>query len=1269
MPRPGWLFLLVSWLHVLASGCAPAGEEVAPPATLRQALNVPEVPVRLGDLAPGTASSTFGGTVDVNGTLFFFVYTGTNHELWKSDGTEAGTTRVKNLGALCGNIKTPWDLKNVGGTLFFLACGPGSEQLWKSDGTEAGTVPVKTLDTGYSINSNNRHQLTEVDGKLFIHFFKPSGGVSVWGSDGTEAGTTLLQTFTGPTGSVSISDMTVGLNGVLYFSTMENGNGWELWKSDGTPAGTTLFKDLCPGSSSSVPYWLKRLNGAFYFSARDCAGDTGTELWKSDGTPAGTTPLKDIRPGPLSSNVSSLTEVAGTLFFIAEDGTSGLELWKSDGTAAGTTLVKDIRPGTQGSALASLTSVGGRLFFTADDGTSGPELWTSDGTAAGTVRVKDIRSGAMGSTPSGLVDVNGALFFTADDGTAGPELWTSNGTAAGTVRVKDIHPGPLGANLQSQVRVGGMLFFAAHDGPHGLELWKSDGTEAGTTLVIDLTPQPASSLSSRDNPTLSLMMEVNGTVFFAANDGIQGLELWKTDGTAAGTTFVKDIRPGPAGSNIQQMVSMGGQLYFSANDGTTNQALWKSDGTAAGTTLVKNVRVSNGNLQSLMNLNGTLFFLGDLSDTGPELWKSDGTAAGTVLVKDIHPGSSGAYPQALTGMNGMLFFSAADPSGGAELWKSDGTAAGTVHVKDICPGSCSAAPSMLTNVKGTLFFTVEKGLSSGKELWKSDGTEAGTVRVKDLSGLSNIGELTNVNGTLFFRASQPSTGPELWKSDGTEAGTVLVKDINLGARGSAPNWLTPANGMLLFVADGNYMGWELWKSDGTEAGTVPIKDICPGACDGLGTLFPPVHAAGLLFFFANDGTHGAELWRSDGTEAGTFQVADLNPGASGSGIYLSPMLATGKRLFFAAQDGQTGVEPWVLPLAPIRCPAPLIAEATNPSGAEVPYPLAALAPDVSPLLAVSYSHASGATFPFGTTEVTAAASDPAYPASSCSFRVTVRDSTPPAFQCPDNVLTEVVTREATPVDFPAVTATDAVSTPVVTYSPASGSSLPFGENRVTVTATDAAGNTASCTFFAYVRDTTPAQLQCPANQVVEATSMLSMPVTYPPAEASDVMGVLSLLYSRPSGSHFPYGENPVIVTAMDFSGRTSTCTFTVSVKDSIPPQIQCPADVQLQATKPGGVPPNLVFNAQATDNLTPSPTLSYSPSLSVFPVGTTQVTAKARDIEGNTAECTFQVIVAPPPSVDEGPSCGGCGAATGGAAPSWLLLALGALWLRRVRRQ
>jgi len=406
-----------------------------------------------------------------------------------------------------------------------------------------------------------------------------------------------------------------------------------------------------------------------------------------------------------------------SLSCFAQFGAVDEELWVTDGTLAGTRLVKTMPANAK---ITQLTMIGTQVYFTFD-GNNGNELWTSDGTAAGTVFLKLVDPGGGPNDTDNLTNFDGTLFFTASDPAHGNELWKTDGTAAGTVLVKDINPGAGDSDVASLTAVNGTLFFEADDGRHGFngsELWKSDGTAAGTVLVKDISPANGSFMGEFTN--------LNGTVFFEALDSTNHWGLWKTDGTAGGTVLVKDFTPFALGG-LGSLQNVNGTLFFTANDGVHGDLLWRSDGTAAGSEMIMQPGAALV-LEPLTNVNGTLFFGGTDVVHGEELWKSDGTLAGTVMVKDIAPGAPGSSPTNLTAVGGTLFFSANDGVHGSQLWKSDGTVAGTVMVTDIHGNAGSLSPDHLVNVNGVLEFD-GRDSNDNIGLFRSDGTAAGTVEL------------------------------------------------------------------------------------------------------------------------------------------------------------------------------------------------------------------------------------------------------------------------------------------------------------------------------------------------------------------------------------------------------------------------------------------------------------------------------------------------------------------------------------------------------------
>jgi ELWxxDGT repeat protein len=790
---------------------------------------------------------------NVNGTLFFHGNdAGTNSGIWTSDGTS--TTFV----AAVSSFTTP---TVSGGKLFFQSTDGGhGNELWVSDGTALGTHITTDINPG-SYDSNPAN-VTAFNNEVVFTATEPQHATQVWISDGSAVGTTLLKDVNPTadhTASLSVTNVTA-VGTLAFFNGNDPTHGQELWVTDTTTDATHLVKDINVGATGSNPQNFIAAGGKLFFTADD--GVHGRQIWTSDGTDAGTIMLSSATNG---APWDDFTAFNGKLYYRGNGTGHSYTLYSSDGTVAGTTPVSTVQVETP------LYNVNGTLFFHGNNAGTNSGIWTSDGTSTTFVA-------AVSSFTNPVVAGNKLFFDSTDAAGTGNELWVSDGTSGGTHIVKDINPGANSSNPASLTAVGPQLFFTADDGAgDGTQIYVSDGTAANTTRL------PSSGLIVLPGTSQNLTA-AGGQLFFTANDGPHGQELWVSDGTNAGTTLpdgtnagthlVKDILVGTSGSNPSNLFEFNHMLYFTANDGTNGNQLWSSTGTDAGTGMMTSL--SNGSGPSNFTVVGNkLFFEGSDSVHGGGLFVIDGFSSPQFI-------SAAAYPYAgnFGVVNGKLYFQDYDGANGYELWTSDGTAAGTHRVTDTSvPHSANAQNFIVAG--GKIFFSATDGVN-GQELWVSDGTTAGTVLVKDINPGAGDSSPTNLfafNGKLYFIANDGPDGNQIWVSDGTAAGTTMV---TTPSNGSGPSNITVAGNKIFFEGSDSVHGGGLFVTDGTAAGTQFISAAAYPSAGNFGVV------NGKLYFQDYDGVNGYELWTSDGTAAGTHRVTDtLTPHSSNPASFTS----------------------------------------------------------------------------------------------------------------------------------------------------------------------------------------------------------------------------------------------------------------------------------------------------------------------------------------------------------------------------------------------
>ncbi|MFO0911573.1 MAG: dockerin type I domain-containing protein [Pirellulales bacterium] len=831
---------------------------------------------------PGLASRPF----TVGGKLLYF---GENNRLYAFDGQTSTMLVNNNAGALPQHVQS-WTEQSIG--LFTYRSGGGISGLWRTDGNKDGTTQLLSGDVASPFYWDHKALVTRLDLK--------AAQLETWITDGTAEGTVRLAAWKLPPNTSYSPDLIsyYRYGSQVYFNFPDSIHGTELWRTDGTPAGTRLLWDITPGKDSSQPGEFATLSNRLYFFASTYSG---RQLYSTDGTAAGMRAERELLAGGLGITARQFMTVAGRLLIVGAPGAFGASsLWVSDGTFAGTVPQALDDAGRWNDAPADhnysiLGVVGDRVLLARSQnpmsqGNVRYDLWWWDVPTGSVAKVVTPQLKSLAVLPDALPELVGGRLAMQLSTPQAQLFVISDGTAEGT----QVLDGFRQLELTKAVRHGNRIYFPAQrDELTNLTVWSWDGSTA-TPQLLKHVPAPTPGSGPGTFARLG-----DATYFLAQPRQVASRQLFRTDGTAAGTVAISDpIANTPGYSEV--LIAGDNVLFFSVG-----VELWRSDGTPAGTS---RVAITKGVDRPFMVGDRLYFYGGGDPATGGELWTSDGTAAGTVLVRDlaIGPNSSDVVP--LGKWQQLLVFSFYLGAGNRSLWVTDGTSAGTRRIFDFLGGQAETVVAMSEQM---LFATgrILRRLDPVTRQWHEVELPAdftGTFWVEPIAGGALIAETPYADGVQRWRLWRVSDTGGLEKiAEGTEqdqGGFSFVRAVDAVTQ------------QVIFLANS---GRTVWRTDGTAAGTQSIAEMTPAR-------FPTIYhrfliaEGGQIYGVANQ-----TVWQIDqrGLTAIDSPIALQYMSASDN------LLLRGSQLYFKAVDPLFGIEPyvWTVPLGdpPVASPGAL----------------------------------------------------------------------------------------------------------------------------------------------------------------------------------------------------------------------------------------------------------------------------------------------------------------------------------------------------------
>ena len=957
---------------------------------------------RVDALYPGGNNFAAYNLHSVNDSLFFSASgpdgDPSGYELWRWEGGDVGTKLFKNLfpdryikiqseekdeetNEITLTIETeefsfgtpeyspdsfPGNFTSVGGGNFFFTAYSSIEYFFKKDLDCPPPAPP-----GREYNFDNFADKTKI------------GGIELWFSDGTEGNTVPIRinkknyeiynpvsgSFTPPctyenyytaSGSSFPKELTA-FDSKLYFAANNGTKGFELWSipsnveksikktRDENPEATyeealqltleeslELVKNINPNASSN-PKELTVVGKNLYFTA-DPGKGSGPKLFILK---AG----KNNKPKTVKNsgkNPQNLTNINDSLYYSAISG-KGREPWIAQGTKAN--QMQDISPGSASSNPSNFEHITKKdnnqkqnlLFFTANNGQKGFELWSKNLNKKNdkSKLFADIYPGLPSSYPGDLMNSNEALFFSAADSKSGRELWTvdfpiddqennneaaggdqsedgegNNGSGSGNKSeddgslIKDIKPGKASSNPAFLHNQRGKLYFSADNGKYGDEVWTSQGSNNSTKIFKDINKGRSSSSPSDFTSDKSLL-------YFSANGGKKGQELWMTNGKAKSTERLSDLNPGSKSSSPSDLLVLNQKLFFAADDGRNGRELWRYSIKSDTFSMVRDIHSGYGigsNPSQLTLLNNQIIFAAEGNTYGRELWISDGNHNSTQLLKDIYPGALSSNPDDLNLMAGDVYLTANTYLNGRQILKLDGESMNISEVIGSSGGNIASDPDDLHATDVQLFYSAETSLdpsaNTNSSTASTDGTTGsgsdpdGFMIAANGLGTNALEDIENYNGGIDnYRESDNADEENRWIKSARLSADSLAKDDDNPDGSLAKDW--------------NQYFQPLFSDPSKPATAAPIE--IPEGIPSTAARRSTTSSAGDSNLTpdaeSNDNSLGRELWISSGEDGSNTLLKDINPGAGSSNP--SSFTTVGAMTYFSADDGEFGDELWI----------------------------------------------------------------------------------------------------------------------------------------------------------------------------------------------------------------------------------------------------------------------------------------------------------------------------------------------------------------------